>query len=371
MAKIMIVAGLGSSLIRFRGDLIKSWLGLGYEVVAAAPGREAEQQLAELGVSYFKIPLKRTSLNPLNDLGLTCSLSRLLKKEKPAYLFLYTVKPVIYGSLAALLNRKVKVYAMITGLGYAFSGKPGKRTFLQRLVTRLYRFALKRNRLVIFQNPDDRDAFVQMSIIAADKALQVNGSGVNIDYFKPASLPIDPPVFLLIARLLREKGIIEFVEAARVIKTKHPETRFAMVGWSFDGNPSAIKRDEIEVWKKEGIVEILSVTDDVRPYLKAASVFVLPSYYREGTPRTLLEALAMGRPLITTDTPGCRETIVDGLNGFLVPVRNSEALAKAMERFIAEPELIARMGAESRIIAEEKYDVHKVNKVINEAMGLG
>ncbi len=370
MAKIMIVAGLGSSLIRFRGDLIKSWLGLGYEVVAAAPGSEVEQQLAELGVSYFKIPLKRTSLNPLTDLVLTCSLSRLLKKEKPAYLFLYTVKPVIYGSLAALLNRKVKVYAMITGLGYAFSGKPGKRTFLQRLVTRLYGFALQRNSLVFFQNPDDRDAFVEMRIVAADRALQVNGSGVNVDYFRPAGLPIGPPVFLLIARLLREKGIIEFIEAARLIKAKYPETCFRVVGWSFNDNPSAISAAQVEEWQGEGFVEIYGKTDDVRPYIAAASVYVLPSY-REGTPRTVLEAMAMGRPIITTAVPGCRETVSGGLNGFLVPVRDSEALAKAMERFIAEPELIARMGAESRIIAEEKYDVHKVNKVINEAMGLG
>ena len=370
MAKIMIVAGLGSSLIRFRGDLIKSWLGLGYDVVAAAPGREVEQQLKELGVPYYSIPLKRTSLNPLADLALTCSLIRIIKKEKPAYLFLYTVKPVIYGSLAALLNRKVKVYSMITGLGYVFSGKPGKRTFLETLVTWLYGFALKRNKLVFFQNPDDCNAFINLKIVTADKALQINGSGVNVDYFKPVNLPIGPPAFLLIARLLREKGIAEFMEAARVIKTKYPETRFSMVGWSFDENPSAISATQVEQWLDEGFVEIYGETDDVRPYIAAASVYVLPSY-REGTPRTVLEAMAMGRPIITTDVPGCRETVVDGLNGFLVPVRDSEALVKAMERFIKEPELITQMGAESHRIAEEKYDVHKVNNVINEAMVLG
>lgn len=370
MAKIMIVAGLGSSLIRFRGDLIKSWLNLGYEVVAAAPGREVEQQLTELGVPYYSIPLKRTSLNPLTDLTLTCSLIRIIKKEKPPYLFLYTVKPVIYGSLAVLLNRKTVVYSMITGLGYALSGKPGKRTFLETLVTRLYRFALKSNKLVFFQNPDDLNAFINLNIVTADRAFQVNGSGVNVEYFSPANLPIGPPTFLLIARLLREKGIIEFIEAAKVIKTKYPETCFSMVGWSFDENPSAISAAQVEQWQGEGFVEIYGETDDVRPYIDAASVYVLPSY-REGTPRTVLEAMAMGRPVITTDVPGCRETVVDGVNGFLVPVRNNEALVKAMERFIAEPGLIAQMGAESRRIAEEKYDVHKVNKVINEAMGLG
>ncbi|MDZ4133205.1 MAG: glycosyltransferase family 4 protein, partial [Dethiobacteria bacterium] len=363
-------AGLGSSLIRFRGDLIESWLGLGYEVVAAAPGREVRQQLTEMGVTYYSIPLKRTSLNPLTDIILTCSLIGIIKKEKPAYLFLYTVKPVIYGSLASQLNRKVKVYSMITGLGYVFSGKPGKRTFLETLVTRLYGFALKWNKLVFFQNPDDRNAFINLNIVSANRALQINGSGVNVDYFSPINLPNGPPVFLLIARLLSEKGIIEFIEAARVTKNKYPEVRFSMVGWSFDENPSAISTAQVEKWQAEGVVEIYGETDDVRPYIAAASVYVLPSY-REGTPRTVLEAMAMGRPIITTDVPGCRETVVNGVNGFLVPVRDSEALAKAMERFIAEPKLIAQMGAESRRIAEEKYDVYKVNKVINEAMGLG
>ncbi len=369
MSKIMIIAGLSSSLVRFRGDLIKSWLGKGCQVVAVAPGREAQEQLEALGVTYHNIPLQRTSLNPLTDMALTVGLYRLLIKEKPDYLFLYTVKPVIYGSLAALFNRKIAVYSMITGLGYVFTANLGRRSLLAKFVTWLYRVALRRNRTVIFQNPDDLNVFIEMGIVKQHKTLLVNGSGVNLEYFEKTPFPAGSLNFLLISRLIKEKGILEYIEAARLIKEKYPQVRFAMVGWSFEGNPSAISLQEVELWREEGFVDIFDETDDVRPFIAEASVYVLPSY-REGTPRTVLEAMAMGRPIITTDVPGCRETVIEGVNGFLVPVRNSEALAEAMERFILEPALIGRMGAESRQIAEEKYDVDKVNEVINRAMGL-
>ena len=366
---ILIIAGLDSSLVRFRGDLIREWLAAGYEVVAAAPGREVEEQLEQIGVKYYSIPLSRTGLNPLRDLVLLVSLVRLIRVERPGRIFSYTIKPIVYGSLAAYFFAGCRVFSMITGLGYAFAGEGGRGGLLKRLVSFLYRLALKRNEKVFFQNPDDQRFFVEKVLVDEKKAVMVNGSGVNLEYFKVEPLPEGPLTFLLIARLLVEKGIYEYIEAAKVIKEKYPEVIFRLVGWAFADNPSAIRPEEVRQWQEEGFVEILGETDDVRPFLAEAAVYVLPSY-REGTPRTVLEAMAMGRAIITTDAPGCRETVVDGVNGYLVPVKDSRVLAEAMEKFITRPELAGKMGRESRKLAEEKYDVHKVNTVINRVMGI-
>jgi glycosyltransferase involved in cell wall biosynthesis len=368
MARIAIVASLGQSLIRFRGDLIDSWLKDGHTVMAAAPDNDVEKDLTLKGVDFFKIPLERTGLNPVKDLLLWLSLIRLFCSLKPDFVFLYTIKPVIYGSLAAFLKPGCQVFSMITGLGYVFSDVDNKK-WLLKLTTSLYRIALVRNKKVFFQNPDDLKLFKELKLVAARKCLLVNGSGVNLEYYEPAVLPTGVPVFLMIGRLLKEKGFEEFIEAARIVKQKYPETVFRMIAWQLEGSPSVITGERLEEWNNEGIVEIFGETEDVRPFLAGASVYVLPSY-REGTPRTVLEAMAMGRAIITTDVPGCRETVVDGVNGFLVPVRDSKSLAEAMERFIVEPELTAKMGKASRRIAEEKYDVHQVNTIINEAMKL-
>lgn len=368
MAKIAIVAGLSQSVIRFRGDLIESWLEQGHRVLAAAPGSEAEEELKRKGVSYRSIPLERTGLNPLRDLLLLFQLIRLFRRGKPDYLFLYTVKPVIYGSIAAMFLPRCRVFSMITGLGFVFT-EENKAKWLRRLTEWLYRLALKRNSTVFFQNPDDRNLFVGLKIVKADKTLIVNGSGVNLEYYGQAALPPGPPVFLMIARLLKEKGFMEYVEAARLVKRKYPQAQFKMIAWQLEGGPSVIGEEQVRCWREEGIIEIFGETDDVRPITAESSVYVLPSY-REGTPRTVLEAMAMGRAVITTDMPGCRETVAEGVNGYLVPVKDSVKLAEAMERFITEPALIEQMGQASRRLAEEKYDVHKVNRVINEAMGL-
>jgi glycosyltransferase involved in cell wall biosynthesis len=369
MARVLIVAGLGSSLLRFRGDLIKSWLDMGHQVFAAAPGNDIKFELAQMDVVYHDIPLERTGLNLLSDLRLALTLRRLILMHKPEYLFLYTIKPVIYGSLSAFLCRKVKVFSMITGLGYVFTGNPKQGGCLKNLVVFLYRLALKRNQAVLFQNPDDEHFFIENKIVSTRKVNRVNGSGVNVDYFYYVEPLINPVCFLLIARLLKEKGIMEYVEAARLIRMRYPDTKFRIVGWVFEKNPSAIDESLLKQWSEEGIVELTGETDDVRPYIAEASVYVLPSY-REGTPRTVLEAMAMGRPIITTDAPGCRETVIEGVNGYMVPVKDHISLAQVMEQFILEPELIIRMGVESRRLAETKYDVHKVNLTINRIMGL-
>jgi glycosyltransferase involved in cell wall biosynthesis len=367
--RILIIASLDSSLIRFRGDLIKSWIAAGYEVHAAAPGMSTKESMHKLGAEYYSLPLKRVGLNPLEDIYLLYSLIMLMVKIKPGYMFLYTAKPVIYGSIAAYFCRPCQVYAMITGLGSVFTDIKIKSKIIRLLITVLYKIGLKRNRTVFFQNPDDLKLFTERNIVNQTKAVLVNGSGVNLDYFRFVPAVVEPIVFLLIARLMFEKGIVEYVEAARLIKARYPQAIFRLVGWRLESGLGMIADKQVEVWKNEGVVQIAGETDDVRPFIAESSVYVLPSY-REGTPRTVLEAMAMGRPIITTDAPGCRETVTDGVNGYLVPTRDIKALAAAMERFILEPELISQMGKASRKIAEDKYDVQKVNKVINKAMGL-
>ncbi len=369
MAKIAIVSHYSPSLINFRGDLIRAMVDLGHEVICLGPEAGFEQPLQELGARYRQISLNRTGLNPLQDLGTLFSLKKAFEEMRPDMVFSYTVKPIVYGSIAAHLAGVQEIYGMITGLGYVFIGETFKQKILTQMVAFLYKCALKHNQVVFFQNPDDLHLFVDKGIVPkAVKPVLVNGSGVNIEKFALATPKLSPVTFLLMGRLIKDKGILEYVEAARLLKQKYPMAKFQLLG-PLDTNPAAITQEQLDQWAEEGVIEYLGETDDVRPFVANASVYVLPSY-REGTPRSVLEAMSMGRPIITTDAPGCRETVIDGRNGFLVPVKNVSALMSAMEKFISEPDLIAKMGKESRIIAEEKYDVRKVNQVILHEMGL-
>ena len=370
MSKIVIISHYSPSLINFRGDLIRAMVKLGHKVICLGPEAGFEQPLQELGADYRQIPLHRTGLNPLKDVKTLFSLRKVLKEIKPDIVFSYTVKPIVYGSIAAHMAGVRRMYALISGLGYVFIGQTFKQRLLTQIVAFLYRRGLKYNQVVFFQNPDDLHLFVSKSIVPKTaKPVLVNGSGVNIEKFAFAPPKLSPVTFLLIARLIKDKGILEYVESARLLKQKYPDARFQLLG-PLDINPAAITQEQLERWTKEGIIEYLGKTNDVRPYIADASVFVLPSFYREGTPRSVLEAMSMGRPIITTDAPGCRETVIDGRNGFLVPVKDVDALKSAMEKFILEPDLISQMGKQSRIIAEEKYDVRKVNRAILQEMGL-
>ena len=368
MAKILLVSHYARSLINFRGEMIKAFAELGHEVTSLGPEKGFSGELKKLGANYREIPLDRTGLNPLKDMVTFFALVRIMRKLKPDIVFSYAIKPVIYGSLAALVAGVPWVYSMITGLGFVFVEKE-RKNFLQRFVRFLYRLSLKNNAAVFFQNPDDLELFRRAGLLGKDtKAVLINGSGVDLERFYYVRPEIKPLSFLLMARLIWDKGIGEYVEAARRLKKRYPEVSFKLLG-PLDSNPSAIKERDIKRWGEEGIIEYLGATDDVRPYLAGCSVYVLPSF-REGTPRSVLEAMAMGRPIITSDAPGCRETVIHGVNGFLVPVKDSASLAEAMEKFILNPKLVFAMGEKSRQMAEEKYDVHKVNRTILQAMGL-
>lgn len=370
--KFLLIAGYADSLLNFRGPLIDSLLIAGLEVHVAAPdlpfGSEIRRNLEAKSIQVHDIPLRRTGMNPLADFVALLSLWALMRRIRPDYALGYTIKPVIYGSLAAWLSGVPKRFALITGLGYAFQGAEGRRSMLRRLVHRLYRFALARTDVVFFQNPDDQALFRKEHILSAeDTSVVVNGSGVDVASFRVASLP-ETPRFLLIARLLCAKGIREYAAAASLVRVKHPNVEFGLVGW-IDDNPDSIAQAELDDWVAAGTLAYYGRLSDVKPAIENASVYVLPSY-AEGTPRTVLEAMAMGRPIITTDAPGCRETVIDGKNGYLVPVKSVGALAEAMLAFVHDPALVAYMGRESRKIAEEKYDVQKVNAHMLSEMGI-
>ena len=368
-----MIAGYPDSLLNFRGPLLNALVAAGLDVHVAAPDLPANsgvrQRLEALGVQVHEVRLNRTGMNPLSDLGSLFNLWRLMRRLKPDFSLAYTIKPVIYGNVAAWLARVPARFALITGLGYAFQGEAGQRSWLKCIVQNLYGFALAKVTKVFFQNPDDEALFYDQGILdSADrKTVVVNGSGIDVDSFTVAHFP-ETIQFLLIARLLGDKGAREYVQAAMTVRKQYPDAVFGLVGW-IDENPDAIDGDELQNWVDSGVVKFYGRLADVKTAIADSSVYVLPSY-REGTPRTVLEAMAMSRAVITTDAPGCRETVVHGENGFLVPVKSTSELAAAMNHFIENPELVVAMGKESRLLAEEKYDVRKVNDHMLSEMGV-
>lgn len=372
--RIVVIASLTRSLVNFRLELLKAMVAAGHEVIALAPDND-EQAIARLGaigVSFQQIPMARTGTNPLADLRTLKALYRLMRRLAPDIVLPYTMKPIIYGGLAARLAGVPRRFALFTGFGFIFSGSvTGLRaTVLRRLSIGLYRSALKGCEAVFAYNDADAlDIRCHRMVSATTPVIKVAGSGVDLTLFAASRPPPGPPIFLLIARLLREKGIAEFAAAARILKAKHRTARFQILG-PFDPSPLSISKAEMDQWTREGAVEYLGETHDVSPYLTASTVFVLPSYYREGIPRSALEALSTGRPIITTNAPGCQETVIDGENGFRIEPRDVNALAAAQRAFLEDEELAARMGASSRRLAEERFDVHKVNRTLLESMGL-
>ena len=378
--KFLIISSFLPSILNFRGKLLEAIQKKGFEVHIIAPDlalfKVEHKKLEALGYHVHEVTMQRTGTNPIADIKTLGAMYKLIKKIKPDYVLSYTIKPVIYGTLATWLAKVPHRFALITGLGYAFQNVEthSKRSVFQKLVHGLYQQALLRSHKAFFQNPDDLKLFQDLKLLGSNTpAVVVNGSGVNVTDFNVLPLPLDasqkPKIsFLLIARLLVDKGVREYAEAARIIQQQYPHVEFNLVGW-IDENPSAIRQQELDQWVASNTLKFWGKLTDVRPAIAESSVYVLPSY-REGTPRTVLEAMAMGRAIITTDAPGCRETVVDGDNGFLVEVKSVESLVEAMQKFINQPELIEKMGNRSREIALHKYDVHQVNTHMMQEMGL-
>ncbi len=369
--RILVLGSIPESLINFRGPMLRAMVACGHEVIACSPAASAEiiDQLANLGVSYRDIELDRTGICPINDIRYVARLYRLLKRIKPDVFLSYTVKPVIYGSIAARIVGVPRIYSIISGLGYAFTSNGIKARAVGILVRWLYTLSLRFNKTVFFQNPDNRRKFLESGIVnSSDRTVLVNGSGVDLSYYQPSSFPT-MITFLLMARLIKEKGVYEYVEAARILKQRYPTVKCLLAGY-IDTNPSAISKATLKNWIDSGCIEYLGYLTDVRPAIDVSSVYVLPSYYPEGVPHSILEAMAMGRPIITTDTPGCRETVQHGRNGLIVSEKNVSALVNSMEYFISKPESIHSMGIQSLQIVCDKFDVNKINALILRTMQL-
>ncbi len=372
--RLAIISSQAFSLVNFRGPLIRALANAEIEVFTFAPDFDEELRSAiiKLGAKPISYHLSRTGLNPLRDLADIVRLSSLLKNVAPDATLAYFIKPVIYGSIASWQAGIPLRYSLIEGLGFAYTspdvGHKTRRLAIRLLVTALYRVALTRNRKVFFLNDDDIKDFRDRRIVRSEQVVKLDGIGVDLAEFRLAPAFIKPITFLMMGRLLRDKGVYEFVEAARTVRRQFANVRFILLG-STDANPSSVSLRELQCWNDEKIVEWHGHCSDVRPWLSQTSVFVLPSY-REGLPRSTQEAMAMGRPVITTDTVGCRDTVENGRNGFLVPTKDVEALSTAMLRFIHEPNLIARMGLESRAIAEARFDVHRINRRIMSELGI-
>ncbi|NRG18278.1 glycosyltransferase family 4 protein [Rhizobiales bacterium] len=370
--RVAMIASLTFSLVNFRLELLRSLVRSGCEVYALAPDDDPESiaKLEESGVRFRRISMERAGTGLFADIKTLRSINTEFKSIRPDIVLPYTMKPVIYAGIAARMANIPKRYALITGLGYVFTGgNPNfKKKLLRKISILLYRSALKNADRVFIYNKTDSEIFRSLDIVTSENSMLVPGSGIDTRHFNESAPPDGPPVFLLIARLLKDKGIREYVEAARILHAKYPESKLQLLG-PFDPNPAAISKEEVEEWTASGAIEYLGEAKDVRPYLRGCSVLVLPSY-REGIPRTVLEAMSTGRAVVTTDAPGCVDTVADGETGFIVPVSDSIALAGAMEKFITTPSLISEMGVRARQRAVDCYDVHVVNRILIEEMGL-
>lgn len=312
-------------------------------------------------------------MNPLLDLVTMFMLYVFFAQERPDCVLCYGIKSIALGSIPARMGGCRQIASVVKGVGYVFMGGSNKSRLIARLVSWEIWFALRFHRVVFFQNRDDMRMFLSKGLVAGKQVQLVNGSGVNTREFQPISGSDSSSSngelrFVMVARMLRSKGVREYVTAARIVHNRNSRARFLLVGPS-DTNPESISARQLAEWHSSGPVEYVGEVSDVRPIVGASSVFVLPSY-REGTPRAVLEAMAMGKPVVTTDVPGCRETVLDGVNGFIVPVRDSLSLAHALARFLDTPELVKSMGGQSREIAVSKYDVRRVNLDMIEVLGL-
>ena len=377
--KIIVLGNQTKAMSNFWSVLIRHMRKAGHEVVCCAPpgDADAEAALAAQGARLRHYSLDRKGLNPLSDLRTTRELFSLFRDEKPDLLFASTIKPVIYGCMAAKAAGVPHVYATITGLGYAFEADTFFKKCVNRLGRLLYRVALSGAEGVFFQNQDDIKVFRQSGILGRNaRVLTARGTGVDTKRFAPSPLPgysadghlSGSPVFLLVARLLEAKGLPEYAEAARLLKARYPDARFQVLGPPEKGLGS-VSMEQMNAWQQQGSIEYLGETRDVRPYVAAAHVLVLPSW-REGTPTSIMEGMSMGRPAVVTDAPGCREVVRNSVNGYLVPVRDPQALAGAMESFITNPESIARMGQAGRELALSEFDAEKVAARILVDMGV-
>jgi glycosyltransferase involved in cell wall biosynthesis len=373
--RILVLSSYSRSLTNFRLELLKSMVRAGHVVVAAGPedDPDVKADLSKIGVEFARIPMARASLSPVRDIATFLQIRRLIKKIRPDVVVAYTMKPIVYGGIAARSAEVPRRCFLVTGLGHVFSEaslRTLKGRWIKRLCVWLYRLAMAGAKAVFVYNDADRSDIIENSLVHDVSVIhRVAGSGVDVDHYAFAPAPFEKPVFLMVTRLIKDKGVFEYVEAARRLKQHLPNAEFQLLG-PFDPNPGAISRLQVQEWIEEGIVDYLGETNDVRPFLAKCNIFVLPSYYREGIPRSILEAMAVGRAIITTDLPGCRDTIEPGENGYLVMPRSADSLFSAMSPLADRLRLAAEMGRRSRELACTRFDVHSINEILIDRMGL-
>lgn len=348
---VLMTVNAAWNIRNFRLPVLQALLGRGDAVTLLTPPDDSVARLVATGAVHVPLTMDTTGLNPLRDLALVGRFRRHFRAAAPDVILSYTIKNNLFGAMAAS-RLKIPFIPNVSGLGTAFLSGGA----LQFVAETLYRRAFKGLKVVFFQNPDDLALFIDRRLVLPSQARLLPGSGINLHHFAHAALPPGPPVFLMIGRLLRDKGVVEYAQAARLVRRLHPQARFRLLGAAGSANRSAIDLATVQGWQAQGDIEYLGTTDDVRPHIAAAHCVVLPSY-REGAPRTLLEAAAMGRPVIATDVPGCRAVVDDGHNGFLCEARSAPSLAEACIRFIALPApAIAAMGLAGRRKMEAVFD---------------
>lgn len=354
--KILINVNSAWNLVNFRASLIVELIGLGYQVVAVAPQDEYVSKLELLGCRFVSFEIDNQGTNPVCELNLLWRYWKLLRNEKPDLCLFYTVKPNVFGSLASTFLG-IPFINNIAGLGAVFI----RGGWLKKIVSTLYKIALRHSSKIFFQNKDDLELFIERKLINEQLAEVLPGSGINLKHFSPTQFVTYPQAnssfkFLLIARMLKDKGVVEYVKAAQMLKESGVDAEFYLLGFLDVKNPAAISTQQMNAWTQQGFVIYLGVSDDVREYIFDASCIVLPSY-REGTPRSLLEAAALSKPIITTNVVGCKEVVVDGENGFLCEVKNSIDLASKMNRMLALTDEERRlMGRKGRLKMEQEFD---------------
>ena len=369
MKTILVLSSHTPSLFWFRMDMMKAFLSYVNKVIAVGsdPDVKWAREFGKNNIEYRSVPISRNGLNVLADIKTFVSLQNLIREIKPDKIFTYQAKTIVYGALAARSVGNAEIYPLVAGLGSIFRGRGLKNKVIRSILSIQYKLAFSYSRKVIFQNNDDKSELVRLGLLTEAKCCKIHGSGVNTSKLTPVEFPQIPSI-LFIGRLIGDKGIREYLELAKRMHDKRRNVRCLLVG-PYDTNPSAITAAELKPYIDSGAIEYFGEQKDIQPFMSQCTVYVLPSYH-EGTPKTVLEAMSMGRPIVTTDAPGCRETVVDGVNGYLVPVKNVDALEDAVLRIIDNKELIAMFGQKSREIAVEKFDVNKVNDSIMNIMSL-
>lgn len=353
--RVLIVATAGESLYKFRGNLIREWVKRGCEVVCISiePSEEMSPIVQELGASYVQVPGNRTGTSIIDGFEMIKKYENAFRSIQPDICFLYMSKPVAFGGIAAIRSGIKRIVVYQTGLEIAFYSGGIKNLFIRKVLKTLYRYVQSHCETVFFMNHEDERKMIEWGLVKQSQVCYVDGSGVNLDYFQKKDMP-SMPVVLMVARLVWSKGIREYIEAAKIVKTENKNVRFMLVG-GLDENSEALTKDELKELIDSGLIEYMGYQNDVRPYLEECSIFVLPSYH-EGKGTAILEAQAVGRPIITTTAPGCCETVIDGYNGFLVPAKDAQSLAKRIAQLSSDKELRDRMAENAYQHAVKTFD---------------